>query len=104
MAQLPDDAAFRRRYPHELSGGQQQRVCIAMALVCEPDVVVMDEPTTGLDVTTQARLLDEIRGLADRLSMAIVRGVHHSGWCSGLRSWIVVTRNPARSGGVIQSV
>jgi peptide/nickel transport system ATP-binding protein len=76
MAQLPDDDAFRRRYPHALSGGQQQRVCIAMALVCEPDVVVMDEPTTGLDVTTQARLLDEIRGLADRLSMAIVYVSH----------------------------
>ena len=79
MAQLPDDDAFRRRYPHQLSGGQQQRVCIAMALVCEPDVVVMDEPTTGLDVTTQARLLDEIRGLAERLSMAIVYVSHDLG-------------------------
>ena len=75
----PDDDAFLRRYPHQLSGGQQQRVCIAMALVCEPDVIVMDEPTTGLDVTTQARLLDEIRGLAERLSMAIVYVSHDLG-------------------------
>jgi peptide/nickel transport system ATP-binding protein len=71
-AQLPVDDAFLRRYPHELSGGQQQRVCIAMALVCNPDVIVMDEPTTGLDVTTQARLLEEIRELGRRLHTAMV--------------------------------
>ena len=71
-AQLPIDDAFLRRYPHELSGGQQQRVCIAMALVCGPDIVVMDEPTTGLDVTTQARLLVEIRELAQRSRTSIV--------------------------------
>src|SRR5579871_1260023 len=60
---LPSDPAFLRRYVHELSGGQQQRVAIAMAFACRPAVIVCDEPTTGLDVTTQARVLETIRGL-----------------------------------------
>ena len=58
---LPDDPAFLRRYPHQLSGGQQQRVAIAMAFVGRPDLIVMDEPTTGLDVTTQAHVLETIK-------------------------------------------
>ncbi len=61
---LPDDPAYLRRYPHELSGGQQQRVGLAMAFACRPRVIVLDEPTTGLDVTTQAHVLDTIRDLA----------------------------------------
>ena len=60
---LPDDAAYLRRYPHELSGGQQQRVGLAMAFACRPQLIVLDEPTTGLDVTTQAHVLDTVREL-----------------------------------------
>jgi len=60
---LPSDEAFLRRYPHQLSGGQQQRVAIAMAFANRPAVIVCDEPTTGLDVTTQARVLQTVREL-----------------------------------------
>jgi peptide/nickel transport system ATP-binding protein len=69
---LPADRAFARRYPFELSGGQQQRIAIAMALACNPTVVVLDEPTTGLDVTTQARVLELIRQLSRELKAAFV--------------------------------
>src|SRR4030095_2129615 len=59
----PSDEAFLRRYPHQLSGGQQQRVAIAMAFANRPAVIVCDEPTNGLDVTTQARVLETVRDL-----------------------------------------
>ena len=73
---LPADPEFARRYPHQLSGGQQQRVTIATALVCEPPLVVLDEPTTGLDVVTQARILDEIDRLRRERGLAIVYVSH----------------------------
>ncbi len=60
---LPSEDSFLSRYPHQLSGGQQQRVAIAMAFACRPHVIVCDEPTTGLDVTTQAKVLETVRDL-----------------------------------------
>jgi peptide/nickel transport system ATP-binding protein len=73
---LPNDDAFLRRYPHQLSGGQQQRVAIAMAFACRPHVIVCDEPTTGLDVTTQARVLETIRDLCRTHQVAAVYVSH----------------------------
>ncbi len=61
---LPDNPRFLRNYPHELSGGQQQRIGLAIAFACRPRVIVLDEPTTGLDVTTQAHVLGTVRELA----------------------------------------
>ncbi|MDQ3671299.1 MAG: ABC transporter ATP-binding protein [Actinomycetota bacterium] len=73
---LPGDRRFASRFPHELSGGQQQRVAIAAALVCRPAAVVMDEPTTGLDVVTQARILEEIEHLRSETGLAVVYVSH----------------------------
>ena len=63
---LPSDDGFLRRYPHQLSGGQQQRVGLAMAFANRPRLIVLNEPTTGLDVTTQAHVLSTVRELATR--------------------------------------
>ncbi|HEX7352693.1 ABC transporter ATP-binding protein [Brachybacterium sp.] len=67
---LPDDASYRRRWPHQLSGGQQQRIGIAMAFAMYPDVLVLDEPTTGLDVSTQAVVLETIREMTVKNNVA----------------------------------
>jgi oligopeptide/dipeptide ABC transporter ATP-binding protein len=74
--ELGADPRFPRRYPHQLSGGQQQRVTIAMACVCGPPVAVLDEPTTGLDVLTQDRILSELIRLRDEDRMAMVYVSH----------------------------
>jgi peptide/nickel transport system ATP-binding protein len=73
---LPQDDQFLRRYPHQLSGGQQQRVGLAMAFACRPRVIVLDEPTTGLDVTTQAHVLETVRMLCDAHGVAAVYVSH----------------------------
>lgn len=70
---LPD---VSRRYPHELSGGQQQRVTIAMAVACNPDLLVLDEPTTGLDVTTQRQIIQLLTDLRSRIGMAMLYVTH----------------------------
>ena len=76
---LADPDRIGRRYPHELSGGQQQRVVIAMALACDPHLLIMDEPTTGLDVTTEATILDLIVELKDRVNAGILFVSHNLG-------------------------
>jgi peptide/nickel transport system ATP-binding protein len=76
MVGLPGDPAFGRRFPHQLSGGQQQRVCIAASLSCSPAVVVLDEPTTGLDVVTQARILEQLVRLRDERDLSMVYVTH----------------------------
>jgi peptide/nickel transport system permease protein len=68
-----------RRYPHEISGGMAQRVCIAQALIGKPEVLIADEPTTALDVTVQAEILDLLRGLQHAMGMAIVLVTHNLG-------------------------
>ncbi|HEU0247512.1 MAG TPA: ABC transporter ATP-binding protein [Gaiellaceae bacterium] len=73
---LPSDEAFLKRYPHQLSGGQQQRVALAMAFANRPRVIVLDEPTTGLDVTTQAHVLETVRALCAMHGVAAVYVSH----------------------------
>ena len=73
---LPDLPSFLKRYPHELSGGQQQRIGLAIAFACRPGVIVLDEPTTGLDVTTQAHVLGTVRELAAAHSVAALYVSH----------------------------
>jgi peptide/nickel transport system ATP-binding protein len=76
---LPDPEEIADRYPHQLSGGQQQRVIIAMGLACNPSLLILDEPTTGLDVTTEATILDLIAELKHEINSAIVYVSHNLG-------------------------
>ena len=87
---LPDPEQRVDHYPHQLSGGQKQRVVIAMAIACEPDVIVADEPTTALDVTVQAQILDLLLELRDRLGTAIVLITHNMGVVADVADRVVV--------------
>jgi peptide/nickel transport system ATP-binding protein len=87
---LPETDDFVRRFPHQLSGGQQQRVCIAAALAARPKVLVLDEPTTGLDVVTQARILQELVRLRDEEGVAMLYVTHDLSVAAQIADRIVV--------------
>lgn len=77
-------------YPHELSGGMRQRICIAMALACDPKLIIADEPTTALDVTIQAQILDLLRNLKDKINSSIMLITHDLGVVAEMADYVVV--------------
>jgi ABC-type glutathione transport system ATPase component/ABC-type dipeptide/oligopeptide/nickel transport system permease subunit len=87
---MPDPEHRVDYYPHQLSGGQKQRVVIAMAIACDPDVIIADEPTTALDVTVQAAILELLLSLRDRLGTAIVLITHNMGVVADMADRVVV--------------
>ncbi|RDV44432.1 glutathione ABC transporter ATP-binding protein [Leifsonia sp. ku-ls] len=92
MVELPDPKKAFNSYPHQLSGGQRQRAMIAQSISCDPKLLIADEPTTALDVTVQAEILELLRSLRDRLDSAILLITHDMGVVADLADNIVVMR------------
>ena len=93
LVDLPDPETSINKYPHQLSGGQRQRAMIAQALACDPALLVADEPTTALDVTVQAEILDLMRGLKDKLNSAILLITHDMGVVADMADEILVMKD-----------
>jgi len=93
MAGFKDGESRLQAYPHQLSGGQRQRVMIAMALACEPQILIADEPTTALDVTIQAQLLDLLQDLQKKLGMAMLLITHDLGIVRKMANRVVVMQD-----------
>ncbi len=90
LVQIPDARARLGAFPHEFSGGMRQRAAIAMALACDPKLLIADEPTTALDVTVQAQVLDLLRSLQERFGMAILFVTHNLGVVADLCDRVAV--------------
>lgn len=90
MVEIPDPESRMKQYPHELSGGMRQRIMIAMAIMCNPRLIIADEPTTALDVTIQAQILDLLRNLKDRINSSIMLITHDLGVIAEMADYVVV--------------
>ncbi|MFF1878718.1 ABC transporter ATP-binding protein [Leifsonia sp. NPDC058230] len=105
MVELPDPVKAYNSYPHQLSGGQRQRAMIAQSISCDPKLLIADEPTTALDVTVQAEILELLRSLRDRLDSAILLITHDMGVVADLADNIVVMRKgDIVEGGTVKEV
>lgn len=93
MVEIPNPEGTFNKYPHQLSGGQRQRAMIAQSLACDPGLLIADEPTTALDVTVQAEILDLIRNLRDKLNSAILLITHDMGVVADLADDILVMKD-----------
>ena len=90
MVGIANQEGVYMMYPHELSGGMRQRIMIAMALACNPKLIIADEPTTALDVTIQAQILDLLRKLKDQINSSIMLITHDLGVVAEMADYVVV--------------